>query len=152
MDKFNRALRGYDPNEVNNFLDKVIKQVEVIIESNKQKDKKLVELASLAEENAKLKDKLAQYERMESTLNKAILMAQKTSDQMRFQAHQESELILSDAKKNADRIINDALIQAEKTELEATTLKRNISIFKRKIKGIIEAQLEVVDELDKTEI
>lgn len=152
MDKFNRALRGYDPNEVNNFLDKVIKQVEVIIESNKQKDKKLVELASLAEENAKLKDKLAQYERMESTLNKAILMAQKTSDQMRFQAHQESELILSDAKKNADRIINDALIQAEKTELEANTLKRNISIFKRKIKGIIEAQLEVVDELDKTEI
>lgn len=152
MDKFNRALRGYDPNEVNDFLDKVIKQVEVIIESNKQKDKKLVELASLAEENAKLKDKLAQYERMESTLNKAILMAQKTSDQMRFQAHQESELILSDAKKNADRIINDALVQAEKTELEANTLKRNISIFKRKIKGIIEAQLEVVDELDKTEI
>lgn len=152
MDKFNRALRGYDPNEVNDFLDRVIKQVEVIIESNKQKDKKLVELASLAEENAKLKDKLAQYERMESTLNKAILMAQKTSDQMRFQAHQESELILSDAKKNADRIINDALIQAEKTELEANTLKRNISIFKRKIKGIIEAQLEVVDELDKTEI
>ena len=28
MDKFNRTLRGYDPDEVNQFLDQVIKQVE----------------------------------------------------------------------------------------------------------------------------
>lgn len=151
MDKFNRALRGYDPEEVNAFLDKVIKQLEIIIASNKQKDKKIVELASLAKENARLKEKLAQYERMEGTLNKAILMAQKTSDQMRFVAQQESELIISDAKKNANRIVNDALIEAEKTEHEAMVLKRNISIFKKKIKGIIESQLDIVDELDKTD-
>lgn len=149
MDKFKRTLQGYDPEEVNAFLDKVIKQVEIIITSNKEKDKKLVELA---EENAKLKEKTEQYERLESTLNKAILMAQKTSDQMRFTAHQESELILSDAKKNANRIVNEALLEAEKTEQEAARLRRNIGIFKRKIKGIIESQLEVVDELDKEEL
>ena len=28
MDKFTRTLRGYDPDEVNAFLDKVIVQVE----------------------------------------------------------------------------------------------------------------------------
>ena len=152
MEKFNRTLRGYDPEEVNAFLDKVIKQVEQMIEDNKKKNEQISELASLAEENVRLKQKLAQYERMEGTLNKAILMAQKTSDQMRLSAHQESEMILNDAKKNASRIVNEALLHAEKTEYEATMLKRNINIFKRRIKGIIEEQLKVVDDLDKTEL
>ncbi len=152
MAQFNHALHGYDPEEVNAFLDKVIRQVEIIIENNKVKDKKIVELATLAEENEKLKEKLSHYENMEGTLKEAILMAQKTSDQMRYTAHQESELIISDAKKNANRIVNDALLQAEKTEMEAETLKRNILIFKRKVRNIIQTQLEVVDELDKTEL
>ena len=152
MEKFNRTLRGYDPEEVNAFLDKVIKQVEQMIEDNKKKDKQIAELVSIAEENTRLKQKLAQYERMEATLNRAILMAQKTSDQMRVAAHQESEVILDDAKKNANRIINEALLQAEKTEQQTNMLRRNINIFKRRIKAIIEEQLQVVDELDKTEL
>ena len=31
MEKFNRTLRGYDPVEVNQFLDQVIKKVENIV-------------------------------------------------------------------------------------------------------------------------
>lgn len=40
MEKFNRALRGYDPEEVNAFLDQVITQVEKMIAEGKEKDKK----------------------------------------------------------------------------------------------------------------
>ncbi len=152
MEQFNRTLRGYDPDEVNAFLDKVIKQVEIIIENDKKKDQKLVELAKELEKTASLREKLEQYERMEATLNKAILMAQKTSDQMRFNAEREGEMIISDAKKNANRILNDALLEAEKTEREASALRRNIHLFKRRVREIIEAQLEVVDELDKEEL
>ena len=152
MEKFNRVLRGYDPVEVNNFLDSVIKQVETIIEESKEKEVRLNELSSLVEENNILKEKLKHYENMEATLNRAIMMAQKTSDQMRMAAHQESEVLVEDAKKNANRIINEALMRAEKTEFEANMLKRNINIFKRRIKEIIEAQLEVVSEIDKVEL
>ena len=152
MEKFNRVLRGYDPVEVNNFLDSVIKQVETIIEESKEKEVRLNELSSLVEENNILKEKLKHYENMEATLNRAIMMAQKTSDQMRMAAHQESEVLVEDAKKNANRIINEALMRAEKTEFEANMLKRNINIFKRRIKEIIEAQLEVVSEIEKVEL
>ena len=41
MEKFNRALRGYDPEEVNAFLDQVITQVEKMIAEGKEKDKKI---------------------------------------------------------------------------------------------------------------
>lgn len=152
MEKFNRTLRGYDPVEVNNFLDGVIKQVEKIIEDSKEKETRLTELQSLVDENSLLKEKLKQYENMEATLNQAIMMAQKTSDQMRLQAHQEGELLIGDAKRNANRIVNEALLRAEKTEFEANMLRRNINIFKRRVREIIETQLEVVSEIDKIEL
>lgn len=152
MEKFNRTLRGYDPDEVNRFLDKVINQVEQMVSEMKLKDREISELKGLEIENRKLKDQIEQYIRMEETLNKAILMAQRTSEQIKLAAHDESEAIIDDAKKNASRIVNEALLKAEKTEQEANMLRRNINIFKRRVKDIVEQQLEVVKELDKVDL
>ena len=159
MERFNRTLRGYDPEEVNVFLDKVIGKVETMVSELKKKDeiiaeknKQIESYSNLIDENKNLKEKLAQYERIEGTLNRAIIMAQKTSDQMRLAASKESELVIEEAKKNANRIVNEALLRAEKTQMEANNLRRNISIFKRRIKDIVEAQLEVIEELEKVEL
>ena len=151
MEKFNRTLRGYDPVEVNAFVDQVIGQVEKMVSEGRQKDAKINELKSLEVENRNLKEKLAQYERMENTLNKAILMAQKTSEQIKLNAIKESETILEDAKRNASRIVNESLLRAEKTEMEASMLKRNINIFKRRLRGIIEEQLAMVNDIEKVD-
>lgn len=152
MEKFNRTVRGYDPDEVNAFLDKVISQVEDMVNEINEKDAKIKELQNMEKENNALKDKLVQYERMEETLNKAILMAQKTSEQMKINAHNESETILEDAKRSANRIVNEALLKAEKLENENNLVKRNTTIFKKRVREIVEAQLEIVDELDHVEM
>jgi len=152
MEKFNRTLRGYDPEEVNSFLDKVISQVEGMISEINEKDAKIAELERVEVENKALKEKLAQYERMEATVNKTIMMAQKTSEQVRMSTQRECEAVLEDAKRNASRIVNEALLRAEKTEQEANMLRRNINIFKRRVKDIVEAQLEVVNEMDQIEL
>lgn len=149
MDKFNRTLHGYDPDEVNAFLDQVINHVEKMVSEMKVKDARIKELEDKANKNSDLKDKVEQYERMESTLNKAIFMAQKTSDQIKSSAYRESELIVEDAKKNANRIVNEALLKAEKAEDEATNLKRNVNIFKRRLRNVVEEQLSMVNEIDK---
>ena len=145
MDKFNRTLRGYDPEEVNAFLDGVIQKVEQMIEE-------IEELQSLVEENQKLRQQNNQYRKLEETMNKAIFIAQKTSDQMRIDASREREIIIHDAKNNADKILNEALMKAENVQREAMQLKRNIVIFKRKIKDIVEAQLDVVNEIDQIKL
>ena len=152
MDKFNRTLRGYDPEEVNLFLDQIIARVELMVSDIKKKDAKIKELESILEGSKDDREKLAQYERMEDTLNRAIIMAQKTSDQLKMAAHRESEIMLEDAKKNASRIVNEALLRAEKIEDDAMTLKRNVNIFKRRLRSIIESQLEVIDEIDSVEL
>ena len=158
MEKFNRVLRGYDPDEVNAFLDQVIRQVELMIQDSKQKDEiiknkdsEIAELNKKLEGTTHIQDKLAQYERIEGTLNRAIIMAQKTSDQIKSNAYHESEMIVDEAKKNANRIVNEALLKAEKIETNTLALQRNANIFKRRLKQIIEEQLEMVNDLEKVE-
>lgn len=158
MEKFNRTLRGYDPEEVNKFLDQVIVQVQKLVGDLKVKeqelalkDKKIAEMQETINQTVHIQEKLAQYERMENTLNRAIMMAQKTSDQIKSNAHRESEIILDDAKKNASRIVNESLLKAEQAENEANMLKRNVNIFKRKLRGLIETQLEMVEDIEKVD-
>ena len=151
MDRFNRTLHGYDPEEVNEFLDKVIVQVEKIIEDSKNRDAHIKQMEEQLKEVNSLKEKLARYESMEQTLREAVLMAQRTSEQMKLNTIKESELILGDAKRNANRIVNDALIKAESTEREAAMLRRNINIFKRKLRDQLQAQLEMVDDIEKVD-
>ena len=141
MSNSDRTFKNYTPEEVDHFLDQVIKQVEMMIQESKNKnkeivlkDKKIEELENKLQNYSLIQEKLAQYERMEDTLNRAIVMAQKTSDQIKSSAHKESEIILEDAKRNASRIVNESLLKAEKAEMEAEMLKRNITTFKRKLK------------------
>ncbi len=156
MEKFSRVLRGYNPEEVNDFLDKVIAKVETIVRENEEKDKQLTlkgeQLNNLEEENKKLNDKITQFARMEENLKRAILMAEKTSEQIKLTAYQERDIIVSDAKKNANRIVNEALIKAEEIEKETDNLRRNMIVFKRRLKETLETQLELVDDIEKIEI
>ena len=149
MDRFNRALHGYDPVEVNDFLDNIISQVEKIIEASKQKDVYIESLKKELSTIDDLKARLEHYERMEENLSRTIELVQKTSDQIRVSSTKEGELIVENARRNADRIVNNALLKAEQTEREATMLRRNINVFKNKLRDALEQQLEMVNDIEK---
>lgn len=142
MEKFSTSFTGYKKEEVNAFVADVIKQVESMIGDMKAKD---VEIEQL-------KQSLEKYKNMEQTFNKALLMAEDASNQIRRLARDESATIIADARKNASRIVNEALIQAEKTQAESAQLKRNIITFKRRLRTILESQLELVDDIEHLDI
>ena len=151
MQKFSRTLHGYNPDEVNSFLDDVISQVEAMIESNRQKNEEILKLKnelSKRESNDEILKKAQKFDELETTLNKAIVMAQDTGEHIRNVAKQERDLILEEAKKNASIIINDALVRSEKIEYQATMLRKNIIMFKRKLKINLEEQLKLVDDIE----
>ena len=138
MDKFTIEGNGYSVSEVNKIVDDVIKQTE----SNLDKLKKS------HEELEKARQELYHYREIESNLNDALYKAEQSSNEIKKSALAERDVIISDARKNASRIVNDALIRAEKAELKADTLERNVRIFKKKLKLIVEQQLAVVDEIE----
>ena len=138
MDKFHYEANGYNRSEVNAFIERVIRETEGII--NKCQEQK--------DEIKDLKDKLESYKILEDSINKSIVNAEKTSDNIKRLAREEANVIVSDAKNNASRIVNDALIRSERIEQQADVLERNIKIFKRKLKIIVEQQLAVVEEIE----
>jgi len=142
MDRFSTSFKGYKKEEVNKFVADCIKQVEDMLDNLKAKDLEL----------AKLKNDLEKYRTLEETLNKAILMAEDTSSQIRKMANDESTRIITEAKRNASRIVNEALMQAEKTNQENMQLKRNIIIFKKRLRSILESQLDLVDDIDHLDV
>ena len=151
MNKFSRTLHGYNPEEVNSYLDEIIAQVERMIESNRQKNEQILSLKNqLANTTSddEIKEKAKKYDELEATLNKAIVMAQDTGENIRRVAKQERDLILEEAKKNASLIINDALVRSERIEYQATLLRKNIIMFKRKLRTNLEEQMKLVDEIE----
>ena len=89
---------------------------------------------------------------MEENLKRAILMAEKTSEQIKLTAYQERDIIVTDAKKNANRIVNEALLKAEEVQKETDTLRRNIIIFKRRLKEALSTQAELIEDIEKIEL
>jgi len=141
MRKFKNSFRGYDREEVNEFVEDVISKLENIIAEVEKKD----------DEITRLYDKIKSYEEREVNLNRALVMAENTSEQIKRMARDEAAVIVDDARNNANRIVNESLMRAEKTELEATLLRKNVTIFKKRLRGIIENQLELVDEIERVD-
>ena len=139
--KFKTTIKGYSISEVNSFVDKVTAEYEALLEKLKVSD----------EENKKLKLELEKYSNIETSLKNALVIADETNRNLRKLTTDESSQILEDAKKNASRIVNDALIKADKIEAEAENLKRNVEIYKRRIKQMLNEQLEVVDKITDVE-
>ena len=142
MEKFSTSFSGSKKEEVNKFIDDVIKEVENMINNMKSKDLEI----------EKLKGELEHYKNLESTFNRALLLAEDSGQQIRNTARNESQHIIEDARRNADRIINNALMQADNTKRDAERLKRNIIIFKRRLRDILENQMNLVDDIDRLDI
>ena len=142
MKKFSKSFSGYNTHEVNAFVDDVVKNVDEMLQKMKAKD---MEIDRLTKE-------LEHYKSMDATLNRAIVMAEESSKKYRESSLNESDLIITEAKKNANRIINDALTKAEHIEEESQRMRRNIITYKRRIKSLIDQQAELVDDLDKVDL
>ena len=138
MDKFSIEDKGYSIAEVNKFVDDVILQTE----SNLDK------LRKSHEEIDNLRKEVNHYKEIEKDLQTALYKAQQGSNDIRKSALQEKEVIINEARKNASRIVNDALLRAERAEIKAETLERNVRIFKKKLKLVVEQQLAVVEEIE----
>jgi cell division initiation protein len=150
--EFNKGFRGYDEDEVNEFLDQVIKDYELILREKKELEEKLNEQSS----------RLGHFNTIENTLNKSIVIAQEAGEEVRRNAQKEAKLIVKEAEKNADRIINESLSKARRIAMEIEELKKQSKVFRTRFKMLIEAQLDMLNtddwdhlleyELDSTEL
>ena len=139
--KFTNSFPGYNKGEVNSFVQNVTTEYESMLNNLKDRDKEI----------ESLKQELSRYKNLENTLNRAILIAEESSQNIKKSSIEEGRVIVEEAKRNASRIINNALIRAEKVETEATKLQKQVRDYKRKYKDLLEEQLNDIErmEIDK---
>ena len=134
MKRFSIVNNGYNIEEVNNFIDIVIKKLEKLSQDNSNY---LVQLEQLKKEN---------NQGMELKISKALLAAQETSDKMKELAKAEADLIIKEAKDNASAIVQEALVDAQKTEQEYALLKKKYNVYRTRVESLVKAQLELLEE------
>ncbi len=136
--EFSKSFRGYDEDEVNEFLDQIIKDMEMIIKEKRELEEKV----------GTLTERLTHFTNIEETLSKSILIAQETAEEVKNNARKESQLIIKEAEKNADRIINESLAKSRKVALEIEELKKKAAVYRIRFRSLLEAQLEMLDSGD----
>ena len=136
--EFSKSFRGYNEDEVNEFLDQIIKDFEIIIREKQTLETKVEELEF----------KLEKFVHIEDSLNRSIVIAQEASEDIKRNAQMEAKLIVKEAEKNADRIINEAIQKSSKITLQLDDMKKQALVFKQRLKLLVEAQLEMVSNDD----
>lgn len=133
--EFERSFRGYATDDVDDFLDRLAKDMEQLIR----------ESAELKEQIDRLKEKNASYEKLEETLQSAIMVAQEAADEVKQSANREADLIRREAEREAQRIVEDARYRASRILVENEDLHKQAQIFKTRFRSFMEAQLAALE-------
>lgn len=151
MKRFSIVENGYNIDEVNNFIDIVIRKLEKLSADNNNYLMQLEQLkkqVALSNVNPKQEDvpKQEPTNNIDQKIAKALIAAQETTEKMKYLAKEEAELIIKEAKENANAIVHEALVNAQKTEQETELLKKNYNVYRAKIESLVKAQLELIAE------
>lgn len=146
---FRRGLRGYNVNEVQEFMVRITHDYERLYRENIELKEKIEDLTT----------QLSQYQLMEDTLRNAMILAQETAEEVRNNAKSQADLLIREADQKSERIkarIKDE-VQGEIQKL--ASLKNQVEFFKCQFKSflnglmdIAENQLEMKIEFNDTQM
>ena len=134
--EFKRGMRGYTDVEVDEFLDEVADEYEQLFKEN---------LDSKEREEA-LEEKVAGYRRLEATLQKTLITAQGSADELKQNAAKEAQLILHEAELKARQMVNEAYTEKQVIEQSLAKIKAAEQDSRFKFRQLLEGYLRHLDD------
>ena len=132
---FSRSLRGYNPQEVDGYLQDIADTIGHITE----------EKTALANQVAILEAQLAEHKEREATLRDTLITTQKLTDSLKATAQKEAQLIIDSAHSRAESLMqqgNFRLAQLNEGIAETRKLKAQ---FEMRIRSMVEQHLKLLD-------
>ncbi len=136
--EFSRSFRGYNEEEVDDFLDKIVKDYEELINEN----------VRLNEEIEKMQEKLKEFSEIEETLRSALLNAQKSAEEMKGRVEEEAKVIIEKAEMEAKTLKQQVLQREDLLKNEIDNLRRYKFTFKEKFKSMLNLYLKMIENED----
>lgn len=137
--EFKRGFRGYDTEEVDEFMNEIIENYEDVYKENSR----------LKEQLSRINEKLEHYVKIENTIQNTLLLAQNAAEQARESSQKESELLIRNANDTAKKILDKAHNDVVSINDEFETVKQEFIKFRAKFRNFMNAQTQTFDELEK---
>jgi len=136
---FDRSFRGYDPNEVQAFLERVADEVAAL----------QAQATSLAEQNRILAAKLSAYQEMEQSLRDSIVATEKSLAASRDHVEMERQNILKEARLDADQMKLSTQNEITHMQEELRALRIHHDAYVKRLRFLLKAQTELLDLLEE---
>lgn len=134
-----KTLNGYDPEEVDDFLDELTKDYENLYRQSTENQNQIDDL----------KGKLEHYTQIESTLQSTLLMAQSAADEVKKAAQKEAEQIVREAENKAKEATSDVDRQIMEKKKSLEDVQKQFDVYKAKMESLLISQLELIKDINK---
>jgi cell division initiation protein len=136
--EFKKVMRGYDPLEVDTFMEMVASDLEEAVKLHKESRERIVELET------QLKD----YRQIEKTLQQTLLQAQEATGRTYESARRESEVIVREAESKAAKIVEQATSDLARMNNELRRLASRKDSLIGRLRVLLSSELDILKTLD----
>lgn len=138
--EFKKVMRGYDPVEVDTFMDMVANEFETLVREQKE----------IRERTVQAETELKDYRQIEKALQQTLLQAQETTGKSYEAARKESELIIREAEVKAAAIVEEANAGLLRLNAELNRLEGRREALLAKLRALLTAELDLLRILDES--
>ncbi|NLN47707.1 MAG: DivIVA domain-containing protein [Clostridiales bacterium] len=137
--QFKKGFRGYNEDDVDLFMDKIVADFEKMYRDNNE----------LKDRVNMFNERLESYSEMEKTLQSTLVIAQRTSEDIVTNARKEAELIIKESEEKRKEIISQANMDILDLNRDIEELKKQLQIFKTRYRTFLESELESLEAFFK---
>lgn len=137
--KFSIKVKGYDKDEVNQFL----------VQTAQSLENEVLDRESMKKELERVREKLSQLQKREDVLRETLISAQKFSHEIKLNAQREADLVVKEAEIKAETIINSAIDRQRELKDEIRNLKFKRVEIENDIVGMLNSLRELIESYRK---
>lgn len=126
--------RKYDKAEMDEYLELVFENYKALFDEHQELEKQV----------KSLNEGIQYYRSIESTMQKALVLAEKTSKETKDAAILKAEAIEKDAKTKAANIVSEAEQEYDKVKDKCIYLMQQFNQYKLQLKQVATAQLDLI--------
>lgn len=138
--RFQKALKGYNVDEVDDFLDQLSADYEKLYKENAEYKDKIEES----------KRELEHYKNVEQTLQNTLILAQGAAEDIKKVAEQKAEQIIKDAESLAKESVNELAKQEFELRIKTEDMKKQFEMYKARMEALLISQLEMLKDINDT--
>ena len=135
--EFKKGFRGYNEEEVDEFLDIVKEDFENLYREN----------LDLKEKLKLYQEQVSRYKSIEDTLNATLITAQSAAEDTCVAANKKAKIIVEEAQLQSKHIIDETNNRILELKKEYDNLVREFKVFRNRFKSLIKEELDTLDEI-----